>query len=200
MIEPISSRIAAILPDNLQDLDTIMTRNDDENLDRLSVALAKNSGHRREIKWLREHGTCLDNLKAGSSNIPHAGKGAFASRDIAKGDVVVPVPLLQIMGKTAIDMHKVHIDHSGNFIHDKSKRTGSQLLMNYCFSHFNTSFFLCPTTNAILINDFHGYYNEPNAELKWSDDTITMEWLKMSPEEMDQVRILSYGILFIAIS
>ena len=194
MMEPISSRIAALLPDNLQDLDSFINHNDYENLDQLSVALAKKESHRREINWLKEKGTCLDNLEVGNSNIPHAGKGAFASRDVAKGDVVVPVPLLQIMDNTAVDTHKVYIDHTGDFMHDKSKRRGTQLLMNYCFSHSNSSFLLCPTTNAILINDYHGYYDEPNAELIWSKDKTTLEWLEMSPDEMDQVRFLTSGL------
>ena len=157
--------------------------NEDTNLDHLSAAIAKRPGHKRQTQWLRENGVCLDNIEAGDSKIRGAGKGAFARREIPKGDIVVPVPLLQVMDSTAFDMHEVHIDHVGNFIHDKAKRRKPQLLLNYCFSHSNSSFFLCPTTNAILINNS----DQPNAELRWSEDNVTKTWLKMSPKDMNQV-------------
>ena len=35
-------------------------------------------------------GQCLDHIYVKDSNIPQAGKGAFARRPIVKGDVIIP--------------------------------------------------------------------------------------------------------------
>eukprot|EP00550_Attheya_septentrionalis_P001234 CAMPEP_0198283790 /NCGR_PEP_ID=MMETSP1449-20131203/3391_1 /TAXON_ID=420275 /ORGANISM="Attheya septentrionalis, Strain CCMP2084" /LENGTH=79 /DNA_ID=CAMNT_0043980625 /DNA_START=7 /DNA_END=243 /DNA_ORIENTATION=+ len=35
---------------------------------------------KRSVEWLKENGKCLDNIKAGNSTIPEAGRGAFATR------------------------------------------------------------------------------------------------------------------------
>ena len=37
----------------------------------------------RSLEWLQENGIWTDNIKPGNSTIPQAGRGAFASRNIA---------------------------------------------------------------------------------------------------------------------
>ena len=39
----------------------------------------------RDLEWLQKHGRCMDNIRDGVSQIPHAGRGAFARRFISKG-------------------------------------------------------------------------------------------------------------------
>ena len=51
----------------------------------------------RSIEYLEEHGRCLDNMKSGNSSIPHAGRGAFATRFLPMGTVVSSAPLLHII-------------------------------------------------------------------------------------------------------
>ena len=50
----------------------------------------------RSIEWLKENGVCIDNMVASKSRIVQAGHGAFATRRIKKGDVISPVPVVQI--------------------------------------------------------------------------------------------------------
>eukprot|EP00978_Attheya_sp_CCMP212_P035034 scaffold150354_cov55-Attheya_sp.AAC.1 len=49
---------------------------------------------KRSVEWLKENGKCLDNIKAGNSTIPEAGRGAFATRFIPKGSIIAPGPLI----------------------------------------------------------------------------------------------------------
>jgi hypothetical protein len=90
--------------------------------------------------WIRQNGMCLENLLPFQSTLPHAGQGAFAQYHIQSGDIVIPAPLLQIMDKGVLDIY----DH-GDLI-------GTQLLINYCFSHPESTLLLCPDTQAELIN------------------------------------------------
>merc|ERR1719410_1713704 len=50
-------------------------------------------------------------------------------------------------------------------IHHKNTTTGKQLLLNYCFSHHESTLLLCPTSHGAFIN-----HNKatPNAVIKWS--------------------------------
>lgn len=50
----------------------------------------------RSKKWLEENGICIDNIMPAKSRIVQAGQGAFATRRIKKGDVISPVPVVQI--------------------------------------------------------------------------------------------------------
>lgn len=40
--------------------------------------------------------SCLDNIKPARSTIKQAGMGAFATRRIKKGEVVIPMPVLHL--------------------------------------------------------------------------------------------------------
>jgi hypothetical protein len=50
----------------------------------------------KSADWLKENGMCIDNIKPMKSRITQAGRGAFATRSIKKGEVISPVPLVQI--------------------------------------------------------------------------------------------------------
>ena len=50
----------------------------------------------RPVEYLEERGKCADNLRGGTSSIPHAGHGAFATRRIEKGGLVAPAPVAHI--------------------------------------------------------------------------------------------------------
>jgi hypothetical protein len=51
---------------------------------------------RVSIEFLKEHGRCQDHIRPGLSAIPHAGRGAFASRDLEKGTIVAHAPLIHV--------------------------------------------------------------------------------------------------------
>jgi len=48
------------------------------------------------LEFLKEEGKCQDHLRSDISKIPHAGRGAFASRDLPKGTVVGYAPLVHV--------------------------------------------------------------------------------------------------------
>jgi hypothetical protein len=85
-------------------------------------------------------------------------------------------------------------------------KTSTQLMINYCFSHRQSSMLLCPQTNAILLNhcstrksyggDCEKYNSHrdpklrgPNAELRWATgwDPDTTLWLQKSYSEISNL-------------
>ena len=121
----------------------------------------------RSPEWLESKGLCMDNLKEGISNIPQAGRGAFATRFLPKGSFVAPMPL----------MHECKVDAflSGG---------KTQVLLNYCFGHKSSTITLCPYGPlASLIN--HNKV-KANVEIRWSTSTklYSDEWLHMNKEEL----------------
>jgi hypothetical protein len=136
----------------------------------------------RSPDWIRENGLCVENLVPGTSRIPEAGRGGFAQFAMSKGEIIVPVPTLQVINK---DVLLIPDRRSGEV-------NGTQLLLNYCFGHMGSSLLLCPITNAILINHCSSRkpnpacMGGPNAKLRWSSawDTTTPRWLEMTMEDL----------------
>ena len=106
-------------------------------------------------------GYCLDNIKEGISTTPNAGRGAFATRKMKQGDVVMPAPLIPIMKSSTFGM-------SG---YSASK---TQLLENYCFGHNSSEARFCPLTQVTLMN----HKEEANAELRWGKTSTNRESVK----------------------
>lgn len=184
-------RIASLLPKSVGELKKVAslkksTTNEDER-SLFAIALAKSHLHGRTTGWIKENGICLDNIKVGQSDIPHAGRGAKARRAIAKGELVVPMPLLHIKDEKELHTYKVYTDKNGEFFRDRNHRVGSQLLLNYCFGSPTTSLLLCPTTNGIIVNHCSDGCERPNVELRWSKDEITQSWLKLPLKEISNV-------------
>ena len=130
----------------------------------------------RTPDWVRSHGMCLERLVARKSKLPHAGQGGFAQHAIRKGDIVVPAPL-------------IHIDDRD--VLGGINGTETQLLMNYCFGHSQSSLLLCPETNALLINHCSDRQKEcgpkgPNVSYRWSTgwEPKSDEWRKLTIEEI----------------
>jgi len=55
-----------------------------------------NYNYKKDVRQLRQQGTCLDNLQPGRSSHPDHGRGAMASRFLPKGSIVAPVPVLPV--------------------------------------------------------------------------------------------------------
>ena len=116
----------------------------------------------RSLKWLNEHGRCMDNLMPKLSTIQQAGKGAFATRRIRKGDVVSPAPLVHLRREDMEVFNSRDIDDPQS----KPWFDGHQLILNYCYGHPSSSmlfFPYAPVTNYINHNR-----EEANVELRWS--------------------------------
>jgi len=190
-----NERVASILPKTALELERVAERSHGR-MPYLSEALAKEvSLKKRSPEWLVENGRCVDNIRPGRSTLPFAGRGAIAQRFIARGEVVVPVPLIQIMDKDVLTIWKEVENENGDL---DEVPTGKQLLMNYVFGHEESSLLLFPITNAILINHCSNRTKEcgedgPNAEFYWDTewDRDTKRWLGMTLDEIAQVRVIS---------
>jgi hypothetical protein len=159
--------VAALIPKSVAELHDVMSGNKN-----LVTALArKMSIEHRTLEWIRSNGLCVDNLVHKKSQLPPAGHGGF--EEIRKGELVVPVFILHIAGKDAL-----------NIYNENDKHVGQQLLLSYCLGHPESSLLLCPLTNAILINHCSKQWKQcspkgPNAEYLWSSgwQPISNEWL-----------------------
>mmetsp|Transcript_9625 Transcript_9625/g.23376 ORF Transcript_9625/g.23376 Transcript_9625/m.23376 type:complete len:770 (-) Transcript_9625:48-2357(-) len=148
--------------------------------------------NKRDPQWVQDNGMCIENLIPQKSTLPHAGQGAFAQHVIREGEIVVPVPLLHITDKAVLNM-TTRIDN----VDVEPKASGHQLLLNYCFSHKDTSLALCPASNAILINHCSTRLTGenscgpkgPNAKYRWAGedwDPRTKVWLNKTIDEMGE--------------
>eukprot|EP00542_Grammatophora_oceanica_P021965 CAMPEP_0194031274 /NCGR_PEP_ID=MMETSP0009_2-20130614/4487_1 /TAXON_ID=210454 /ORGANISM="Grammatophora oceanica, Strain CCMP 410" /LENGTH=646 /DNA_ID=CAMNT_0038671395 /DNA_START=148 /DNA_END=2088 /DNA_ORIENTATION=- len=121
---------------------------------------------RRSVSWLKENGICMDNLRQGPSTIAQAGRGAFATRSLSKGQVIAPAPLVHVTDGSLLDMHE--------------GEQAKQLLMNYCFGHSESTKLLCPLGAS---TGFINHSPKPNAVLRWSSKS-NESWMDMSVEEL----------------
>lgn len=136
-------------------------------------------------KWLAKHGTCVDNLKSGPSTIPDAGRGAFATRNLAKGTTIAPIPMLQIPEADMFTIYK-HDFGDGAFKLDDPP-VGQQLAMNYCFGHPESNMLLLPVGSMVtLIN--HQPAEKANAKVQWAPSNKkwgnTDFWLDDHPQDL----------------
>lgn len=108
----------------------------------------------RSVESLRQNGICLDHIQPGVSKILHAGRGAFATRDLPVGTVVAPVPLIPIARQDAM-----------NTLHG----AGKQMLLNYCFGHEESSLLFVPYAPVVnLVN----HARTPNVKMQWSKSSL----------------------------
>ncbi len=123
----------------------------------------------KSIEWLETHGLCVDYLRSGTSTIPHAGRGAFASRSFKEGDLIAPMPMIPILAEDILDMFMIteYTDEGGQvgITYDRERPIGQQLLTNYAFGHAESSLLMVPTSPMVnLIN----HASSPNARIMWS--------------------------------
>lgn len=143
------------------------------------------------VGWIEENGLCIDNLRPSLSNIPQAGRGAFATRSFSKGEMVAPAPLIHITDKKELDMYDLNAINMTN--DTRGNATGKQLLLNYCYTHTQSTILLCPYGSAVnLIN--HDSFS-PNVRIRWSNFAGTMtSWLDNPIKALEKQR--SSGLMF----
>ncbi|CAB9512057.1 Guanylate cyclase [Seminavis robusta] len=164
-------RIASVLPRNPGDIKEMLTKGGSAKYtlrDRV-----------REPEWLETHGSCVDNIRPGPSTIDMAGNGAFATRKLAEGSVISPLPLIHV--------HRQHMDlFNGDSIRDPNKEVwqdGKQLVLNYMYGHAESNLLLFPYSPVVnYIN--HANSTAANAKLQWSSKFNSEDWLQKSPEEL----------------
>jgi len=163
----------SLLPDTYHGLQEV--------IDRGGSALFSNPEVVRDPDWLKMNGYCQDNLVAGVSAIEHAGRGAFASRNMKKGEVVSPMPLVALNhGRNALAM----LESDGNAEEESSDDAEEdaeedeteaikthQLLYNYMLEHPQSSALFLPA-GALSMYINHGGNKKANVKMMWS----TKEW------------------------
>ncbi|EEC49901.1 predicted protein [Phaeodactylum tricornutum CCAP 1055/1] len=134
----------------------------------------------KSIGWLEENGRCLDNIRPSQSKLRQAGKGAFATRAIPKGKIIAPMPVAHVR-RHHMDIFDSddHSDPSANVWSD-----GTQVLMNYCYGHPNSTLLLFPYSP--VVNYVNHNATSANAELRWSKLPNHLEsWLERTPDSLD---------------
>merc|ERR1712048_952430 len=115
----------------------------------------------RSDEWFEKNAYCLDNIEPRKSSLPQAGRGAFATRLISKGDIVAPAPMLHIQ-KSNLHMYK---DRSSNGIID---HWGEQLLLNYCYGNPRSSLLLFPYSPVTNFINHNFERSKVNSRIQWS--------------------------------
>lgn len=139
----------------------------------------------RSIEYLEKNGKCLDHIQSGNSAIPHAGRGAFATRYLPRGTVVSYAPLLHIPDK---DILVMYADTEDGEKRDKSKPIGHQLLLNYCWGNPSSSLLLCPYSHGTPMINHNG--QDPNVKIQWAENDEryhNSSWLNESVTFFDSV-------------
>ncbi|KAL7442249.1 hypothetical protein ACHAXM_008296 [Skeletonema potamos] len=153
----------------------------------------------RSLEYLEEHGKCVDNIVPKQSTIPHAGRGAFATRFIPKGGLVAPAPLVHIADKSKVLMYGEKKGPNGNVIRDEENIVHKQIILNYCFSHPNSTLLLFPySSNVVYINHHSTDYN---AKLQWTNDFDFYhhkEWLEKSVDFLEDQWTAGLMLEFVA--
>jgi hypothetical protein len=130
----------------------------------------------REVSWLEENGQCMDNIKVGLSGNPDAGRGAFANRFIPEGGLVAPAPLIHIPDLDVLTMYAPQnsLNEDGVPLRDLKGPVTSQLLLNYCFGHQESTLLLCPY--GYLTAFINHSAKNPNTKIQWSKEMRHPIW------------------------
>lgn len=141
----------------------------------------------RSLDWLAEHGMCLDNIKPGMTK--NKGHSAVATRRLATGSVIAPLPVL-VIDRQSLNLPLLPGQQQEDVIPRK------QLLLNYCYGHEKSSVLLFPYSPVVnLINHYDDLEgddnndgennNSPNAILRWSDRMKDPDsWLALTAEQV----------------
>jgi len=173
---PLPSRTIRVIPKNHSALETVREQ---------GIRGVYEPATIRNLSDLQANGLCIDGLKSGSSTIPQAGHGAFVQRFFPKDSLVTGTPLLFTHTE---DMFRMY---HGDWLHketppDKDKLFGYQLMINYCWRHVSSSFYLCPY--GYEVNLINHNQTQANIRMEWARDGFLNHqehWLTQSPLAMN---------------
>jgi len=172
---PLRSRLFNALPRNMDEFEQVI-------LDGVRAILQP--AYTRDMPYLQEHGRCVDHIKSDTSTLRQAGRGAFAIRGLEKGEIVTGSPLIWYPNGDYFKMYQ------GNWTSqqdppDIQNQIHSQILMNYCWTHPESSLFICPYGPGVQ------YINHnktlANVKVKWAEHGQmghNSEILQKHPENM----------------
>jgi hypothetical protein len=142
----------------------------------------------KPLEDIRSQGRCMDNIRHDHSTLPNAGRGAFATRNLYKGQVITGSPLLHIPNREFLTMYEIEPNPNnpqGLWIRNLYKKIGHQLMMNYCFGYWETTIMLCPYASGV------SYINHnqtmANVKIQWAKDgeiSHNATYLEMDPVKL----------------
>jgi len=153
----------------------------------------------KDQEWMDEHGQCMDNTRDGISDIPFAGRGAFATRFIPKGGLVAPAPLIHLPNRSTLTIYDHMITPEGKWQRNVDSPSHHQLLLNYCFGHRDSSLLLCPY-GYLNFHINHSHKN-PNSKVVWTDKKRLRhpEWFDMPISQWGTVFHSGLSLDFVAL-
>lgn len=150
----------------------------------------------RTDKWLQSNGFCLDTIRQGVSKIEHAGRGAFANRDIGKGEIITISPMVHVVNRDLLNMYPIEfIENDDNYdveerYNESGGPIGKQIILNYAFGHPESTMIFVPTGPQVTLINNGG--SHANGHAKWADygDPIVnpSEYLDMTVDELASVK------------
>ena len=141
----------------------------------------------KSAEWFKKNGKCIDSIRPQPSTIKQAGRGAFATRFIPEGEVVISAPLIHSpRGRDVFKMYAQNkTNDRGNYVRGDSEsaiHVGYQLMLNYAFGHPKSSMLMSPYgPGASFIN--HNATNA-NVRLHWAD--TNHDWFNKSIEWLEK--------------
>jgi hypothetical protein len=149
----------------------------------------------RDIDFLQKYGKCMDNIRAGTSTLPsgQGGRGAFATRFLKKGSIVTGTPVHHVPNKdfaTMFHMIKNKTDGSSDgeetWLRFVDEIESFQMLLNYCYSHTETTMMLCPYGSGV--NYINHNKTMANIRIQWAQNGLTSHndsWLERRVEDFN---------------
>lgn len=126
----------------------------------------------RSNEWLQSNGICLDTLRPGISATPQAGRGAFAKRPMMQGEMISPMPLIQ-MSRNRLRRFR------------EMNEITPELTINYSFGHRNSSMVLLPYAPTVNFINNNLNKSKVNARVQWSNSKHHQEkWEHDSVEDI----------------
>ena len=126
----------------------------------------------RSVDDLERHGRCVDTIQPQRSTIRQAGRGAFATRSMARNTIVTGTPFFYYPSD---DFFKLY---AGNWMSQKfsefhpDQHVGYQLMYNYCWRHEHyqavSSIVLCPY--GMYVNYINHNQSLANVRVQWAKD------------------------------
>jgi len=156
----------------------------------------------RDEAHMKAHGRCLDNIMAGPSTLPQAGRGAFATRFLPKNSIITGSPLLIVAKRSHLYMYgsKNYETNPRNEICNTSDFIGHQLLLNYCMGNSESPLLLCPYGSTV--NYINHNQTRANVRLQWPEHGVmshNVSYLDLNLTQMDQNETTNLAIDYVAV-
>ncbi len=191
------SRTLNALPSTLEELQLALEHD-------LTYIYQKNAT--RDVKWLQEHGTCIDHIVHRPSTIQGAGEGAFAKRTLPKGTIITGSPLLTIPSEGFLDMYDDETTEDDDDEEEDNQYRApftKQILYNYCLGHPESTLLFFPYA-AVGVQYINHNSSLANVKIQWANHgklRHNARLLKLSSEEIySSVWNPSLGIEYVALT